>query len=609
MPGISCVCDFDGTRKTDNASVTQALSLLLHTQQYKHKMLLTEDSCFLGYSAYDEYPIHVFENEKYFVCMEGRIYEDGDLNTRLNSLAELVFIKHHFDKNDVAHWLLKTDGDFVIVLLDKCENEIVIINDVFARLPLYYFVQEKRIIVSREIRFIESILGGIEYDRMGIAQYLLFGYTAGARTLFDNISYLLPGTLIRVNLNTSKIDINNINTFNFEKMASENSASEPGITELTDSFRFACQNRCSSHATNVLALSGGLDSRAIAACFGGNKAQVMSVTRLSTNKMETLDAEIAEKVADQLKLKWDLISLSSLCGNDLLKLLKMKSGMNSLVMGFNLPFLEKIRDLYGPDTVYFTGDGGDRIKPHVKSSTALNDNVDLANYIISQNHLFTLNEVAALTGISEDEIAEEVKNVVLLYPEENLEQKYVHFMIYESAFKWVFEGEDRNRYYFWSVTPFYSVHFFNNAMRCSEKSKAYYELYRKFLVKLEAGAASIDNADWRFPITSRKLKMYLLLKSVYSMLPGAVKSAVKTFIKGKERTKHNPNFIECLQEQSNNYLAASDYILSSGLEEIIKDVHKYRKSVIYNLFTVALTMEYFDRGKSSLEKYCNMDFS
>ncbi|MCK4752010.1 MAG: hypothetical protein KAS75_01090 [Planctomycetes bacterium] len=608
MPGISCICDFNGNLKADNASINRALDSLVHTPQYQSKTLLAENSYFLGYTAYDEYPVYTFENETYFICLEGRIYENDDLDVRLNSLAEKIFRRDDSSKDDIAHWLLNTDGDFIIVILHKRENEIVIINDVFARLPLYYFVQDERIIVSREIKFIESILGGIRYDQMGIAQFLLFGYTTGIRTLFDDISYLLPGTLIRVNFNTEKIEVDNVSEFNFEEMANESDTSEENINELTDSFRLACQNRCSSYANNILALSGGLDSRAVAACLADKKADVISVTRLSANKKELLDVEIAKEVAGQLKLKWELVSPACPRGSELLMLLKMKSGMNSLEMGFTVPFLEKVKDAYGPGTIYFTGDGGDRIKPHVKSLTTLNDTTDLVDYIIAQNQLFTLDEVSALTGIPAGEISEEIKNTVLSYPETDLEQKYVHFMIYESAFKWVFEGEDRNRYYFWSVTPFYSVHFFNNAMRCSENSKAYYDLYRKFLLMLAPEASTIDNADWKLPITSRKLKPYLLLKSVCSTLPETIKTAIKTLIKGKKLIKHNPNFIRCLQEQTSNHLAASDYFSSSELKQIIKNVDKYKMSIVYNLFTIASIMEYFDTGKSSLEKYCNTDF-
>ena len=91
MPGISCICDFNGNLKADNASINRALDSLVHTPQYQSKTLLAENSYFLGYTAYDEYPVYTFENETYFICLEGRIYENDDLDVRLNSLAEKIF--------------------------------------------------------------------------------------------------------------------------------------------------------------------------------------------------------------------------------------------------------------------------------------------------------------------------------------------------------------------------------------------------------------------------------------------------------------------------------------------------------------------------------------
>jgi asparagine synthase (glutamine-hydrolysing) len=607
VPGISFICDFKRDLEENRPLIDQSLNSLIHTERYQSKTLLAERSYFLGSTAYSEYPIHTFENEEYFICIEGKIYEEDDLNSRLLELAGHVFQKQTFAKNNVARWLLSTDGDFIVFILHKSSNEIVIVNDALARLPLYYFIQDDKIIISREIRFITSLLDDIRYDRMGIALFLLFGFTAGKRTLFDGISYLLPGTLIRVNSKDLKIEVDNINEFDFEKMADESYVSKYAANDLADSFRLACRKRCGEQANNILALSGGLDSRAVAAGLASNGVSVVAATRISPDAREVLDVRLAEQVADKLKLKWELIKTTSPSGNELLTLLKMKSGMNSLGMSFMLNFLEKIRANYGSDAVYFTGDGGDRIKPHIKISRKLRNINDLVNYIICNNQLFTSEQIYVLTGIKKEDIFEEIKNTVLSYPEVCLRHKYIHFMIYESALKWVFEGEDRNRYYLWSVTPFYSIHFFKKAMCCSEKSKAYYDLYRRFLLKLNPEVSSIDNAGWKLPITSIKLVPYLFLKSVYARLPEKIKNAVKIFIKGKKPIRHNPEFIRCLQEQANSHIV-SDYFSSFELKQLLKDVNSYSVSTIYNLFTITSTIEYFGTGKSSLEKYYDSAF-
>jgi len=88
-----------------------------------------------------------------------------------------------------------------------------------------------------------------------------------------------------------------------------------------------------------------------------------------------------------------------------------------------------------------------------------------------------------------DAIRRSVRDRLRLYPETDPASKYVHFLVYERGANFLFEGEDRNRF-FWSTTPFYSIDFFRYAMNCPPEQKTRYNLYRSFLTELAPAAAA-----------------------------------------------------------------------------------------------------------------------
>ncbi len=123
--------------------------------------------------------------------------------------------------------------------MNKGNNEIAIINDALGRLPMYYYKADGQLLISREIRFISTLINIKKFDKMAIAQYLLFGYSLGKRTLLENISRLEAATLI--NLNNFAIELKYIHRFNFEDKKYKERTIEENANHLVEAFR---NNRC-----------------------------------------------------------------------------------------------------------------------------------------------------------------------------------------------------------------------------------------------------------------------------------------------------------------------------------------------------------------------------
>lgn len=609
MPGLSFICDLKCNLKQKESRILQSLKSMLHTEQYESKILLKEESYFLGYTGYKEYPVTSFENEEFCIYLEGQIYgkDYSTINSELNNLAAYIFHNRNDFKEQVAEWLLNTDGEFIVFIFHKNSMRICMVNDAMRRLPVYYYKNtDGKLVISRELRFVADLIDATSFDRMAIAQYLLFGYPLGKRTLWENILYLQPATLIMINLNRPEIKFDVLHQFNFESKKYNNRTIKQNATELVSLFCEACKNRAKQSKINVLALSGGFDSRSVAAGLLKTETRFQAVTRLDLNKEKALDPAIAEQLARELNLDWKLFESEPTCGRSiLLRLLRIKNGLNYLGMGFILLFFDKLKETYGSNITYFTGDGGDRVKPHIKPLKMLKNIDKLINHILSHNQIFSLDDVVSITKIPRTKIIDELRNHVLSYPEREWNDKYIHFMVYESAFKWVFEGEDRNRYFFWSTTPFYSVKFFDYAMNIPDRMKHRYKLYGEFLTQLSPQASGIRTTHGNTPIGSMKARLHSFAMDYYLRLPPNLQRIVREIIKKRQVSEHNQNLIRCLNEQIKNDKSLSEYL---WLDDIIQNHENYSKDAIWNLFTITSTIEEFSCLASTIEKFYGADF-
>ena len=608
MPGISFICDLKCNLRQKESRILQSLNSMLHMEQYESKILLKEKSYFLGYTGYKGYPITSFENEEFCIYLEGQIYgkDYSAINSELNNLAAYIFHNRNDVKEQVAEWLLNTGGDFIIFIFHKNSMGICIVNDAFSRLPVYYYKNaDGKLVVSGEWRFVADLIDATSFDRMAIAQYLLFGYPLGRRTLLEKILYLQPVTLIRINFNRPEIKFDVLHQFNFESKKYNNRNIKRNAAELASLFCEACKNRAKQSKISVLSLSGGFDSRSVAAGLLKTETPFQAVTMLSCNKEEALDAAIAEQLARELNFDWKLFEVEPPRGRDFLRLLRIKNGLNYLGMSFILLFFDKLKETYGSTITYFTGDGGDRLKPHIRPLKTLKNLDKLINHILSQNQIFSLDDVVGITKIPRTKIIDELRNHVLSYPEREWNDKYVHFLVCESAFKLVFEAEDRNRCFFWSTNPFYSAKFFNYAMNIPDSMKSRYKLYGEFLTQLSPRASGIRTTHGNIPIGSMKARLHSFATDIYIGLSPNLRRIVKGIIKKQRVSEHNLNLIRCLSEQIKNNKLFSEYL---SLDDVIQNYRNYSKGAILNLFTIVSTIEEFSCSASTIEKFYDTDF-
>jgi asparagine synthase (glutamine-hydrolysing) len=599
MPGISLVYKKNSNHKTDSKKILDSLN---HLSNYHSRVIVDQDNCFAGVNGYDSYPTTKMKIKGYEVIIEGKIYNRSisDIESQLDNLLSVSNSNYFIDR--LSSWLLESDGDFVIYIINN--ESIFIFNDVFGRIPLYYFEDEDRLIVSRYLNFI--IKSGCEgnMDSMAISLFLLLGYMLGDRTLLKNVKQLRAATLL---IHTKgETEFIPLHCFNFDQKNNLSKNDKDIINDLRDLFSISCKDRFQNTKENIVTLSGGLDSRLVASAMNNNKIAFRAATMEYENGYASEEIGIAEKLCEIYKIKLDKIHVGPPRGSDLLELLKLKEGMNSLATSPIIPFYYKLINTYKKDFVYITGDNGDKImftldRPPMK----FNSIEDIVNFVINENSTIPVEIVSDITGITREEIYEEIKSIILNFPEHDYFQKYVHLRAIEKPFKFAFQGEDRHRSYFWNSSPFWSFGFFNYIMNCSDLSKRKHRIFAGLLNSYSREATNVTYSNFHSSINSFKGKMFMnLVYNIYPLISPQSKKMLKNkFFPGNPKVNENFLLFQFIKDQASSTEEISSYINTGNIEN-----YGLNKVSAYNVFTITSAIEYLSANRINSQIFSENEF-
>lgn len=601
MPGISLV--YNLADEINRSAIENSVGTMRYFASYFQETLLDRPSCFIVSTRYPDYPIIAFENDYFQFVVEGHIYDKSphQVQREISALASDIFQPN--PQSSLTKWLLSTDGEFVVIIYEKQSNRLALFNDILGRLPLYFHQNSNQVLVSRDIRFIANLLPVRQFDRMALAQYLLLGFPFGQRTLFENVDLLPPATVIH--LSQEKVEREQIYVFNFDNKEHHAKTIYQNADAMVSIFSEVTRNRTNPQHENVLSLSGGRDSRSIGAILHNLNIPFTAASFLDYYKSAQTDVDLAEQTAELFEVQWHLTELGATSGEQAFKLLRIKSGLCGLRLCDILVFFEAIQQRSSQPVHYFTGDGGAKISDQ-RAARHLSNTDDLVQFVTSRHQRASLDTASALTGIPKREIVDELQERFDTYPEKDANQKHVHFMIYERAPKFAFESEDRNRCYFWSMAPLYSIHFFNYVMNCPDDQKANYALYSEFMSRLSLEAAALTEQNVGLPITSKR---YRVKHGVKRFLMGAVSHSptlvryAKNFIGRTNPYETNHLIIQCIMDQIRNSPSVANYLSPKAVQKMLSNIQQYSKEEFQLVLTIASAIEAFEEPHTTLENY------
>ncbi|MEW6329959.1 MAG: asparagine synthase (glutamine-hydrolyzing) [Pseudomonadota bacterium] len=204
------------------------------------------------------------------VVYNGEIYNFMEIKAELEARGHVF--RTHCDTEVIVHAYEQWGADcpnrfrgmFAFAVFDRKSGEVFLCRDRVGVKPLYYAVEEGRLLFASEIKAILPALArkpGINLSRLDF--YVSLGYVPGDETLFAGIRKLLPGHSLTWKNGAMRIerywDLANIEPLKI----SFDEARQRFEEMLLDCVRM----RLMSDVPLGAFLSGGLDSSAIVACM------------------------------------------------------------------------------------------------------------------------------------------------------------------------------------------------------------------------------------------------------------------------------------------------------------------------------------------------------
>lgn len=618
MPGINFMCALNKDLESKRKASQQVLETLLYEEDHFSEVLLDDQAYILSCVKYEKYPVTCFENDEFFICLEGKIYSEGKncLKDELTRLAQELFSDRKDIKEFLADWLLDTDGDFVIFFLHKPTRRVVIINDVFSRLTLYCYQKDNYIIISRDYHFVSTLIDEKNFDKIAIAQYLLFGFCLDSRTYLEGVGRVAPSTLIRIDPEKHSFQKDVVHIFNFEIKKNKGKSVKQNARALVPLYVEACGKRANFDTPVILSLSGGMDSRTVCAALLKAGVKFKAVSQLGFNNNNLLDVSTAKQLADVLGVEWKKYQLEHGLGEKALEILKFKSGHFYLNRPQFLSYIKALEKDFGSGTVFFSGNGGDRLFNDIRPNIKVKSIDDLIKFILRGGPNatgFSVKDVSELTGLDEDEIMEELRRHFGAYPEKSMSQKNVHFNIYGQSFNLHHLGDDLKKNFMWSVTPYWSIQVFKHLMNCPDGQKKNRYLYTNFLSMLCPEAIEVPYADnlakEGIVISKDKSCFWQLIRTIRKW-PNPVRFIIKKMKKiiakpneNIAKYNHSPDLISCLREQLFDGSEVTKVLSKTALDDIFRKKEDCSNHAMGCLFTITSAIEYISSGRSSIENY------
>jgi len=497
MPGASLFCSvspssFDRTHAIHSESFTK---LFPHIAQ---ETIRLSEQITLALQTHSSYQVFSAQCNNWLIFTEGSQAKEAmdlavtflqdDIPAGLSKSELTLFLRNIWNKN-----FNDLNGNFFFLAINSLKGLILYANDALARLPVYIYHQKGTFCLARDIGFVLNSAERPSPDHLFLALNTLFGYVPGRGTFYREIDTLPPATIGLYDISGQRNSMSSRPENRMPSCDSFGSKHQRSI-QLCEIFQHATQRICQGK-TPILALSGGLDSRAVGAALKNTGITFQSVTYADTDNTAAPDVQIASLLAKALASPYQLLALETDSDEYVDKLFSLKHGINYLGVSFFLQFLEKLASLIPEANLLLTGDGGDKVLPYILPEKHLSNEDDFLSYLYSRNAQFPVSRISGFFGIPVSEINNYLLSVIRNYPANTFAERYKYFLLAERGGRWLFEGEDRNRAYICSETPFYEYDFYRAALSIPDSWKRDYSFYCMFLNYLSPAIAAIPNAN------------------------------------------------------------------------------------------------------------------
>ena len=421
----------------------------------------------------------------HLLFVEGLVYDrsDEELRTFAAALARRALGGDPIEEA-VRDFVRGTDGEYVFVLVLEGGARVIAFNDAWGRLPLYFAQSPSRFLLGREPQELLPHLPEIRFDRRAITEWLAFEYTLNPEWFVQGLALVQPATLFDVVARDADVRVSVTSLlpqdFTVTDPVRDRLEAARRYSELYLEAYAARVARLTERGFRLTAdLSGGFDTRAIFA--GARRLEVpmeFYTDELVTGDESLAAARLAEiggvavtrvaqgpAIADEAEAR-RLIYLSGgrVCFTTVLGALLVSRARRQVVAG---------------PAARFMGFGGELVRrPYVRPhgyrsfQDALMDEV-YTRYI-------PIRQAGRLVGLEPTEVRHRVVGAVERWNERNDADRArrLYYVFHRGL---VNMGEDRHRWYFWTVTPLWARRVVDFAYRHIEAGAVGYPFFVEVL--------------------------------------------------------------------------------------------------------------------------------
>jgi len=208
------------------------------------------------------------EDKSLWLVFNGEIYNFHDLRRRLEGGGHRFAT--HGDGETILHLYedIGTDcfqylnGMFAIALWDAKRNRLILARDRLGKKPLYYSIQNDRILFASELKsFAETPGWKPELEPSAIDDFLTYQYIPHPKTIWKNVHKLPPGHFAIYE--QGRLTVNRY--WDFDPSRERNISQSQAIESLRELLNDSVAKRLQSDVPLGAFLSGGIDSSLIVA--------------------------------------------------------------------------------------------------------------------------------------------------------------------------------------------------------------------------------------------------------------------------------------------------------------------------------------------------------
>ena len=203
------------------------------------------------------------EDGTIWVVFNGEIYNHRQLRPRLESRGHVFrsssdteVILHGYEEYGPAV-VDVLEGMFAFAVYDENTRELMLGRDRLGKKPLFYAVLDGTLHFASEIKALrESPVWDASIEIAALESYLSLGYVLAPRTIYKNVSKLLPGHTLRV----AGGDITVRRYWDVQEFDCDSRTEHAIIDDVDAALRRAVGDRLESEVPLGAFLSGGIDS-------------------------------------------------------------------------------------------------------------------------------------------------------------------------------------------------------------------------------------------------------------------------------------------------------------------------------------------------------------